>query len=141
MRHYAQCCTRYATGCVSLSVSWVNRAVQGYTGLAASTQHMSPATLESLAHLSRLLYTHPTILDVLSLRVPPVELAAAGLAFLEDLEGAGVGKLESFFETVGLIRTMIFRGSSVCAGPVWGCFTLASVASYTLRGKSGELPI
>lgn len=53
---------------------------------------MSPATLEALAHLSRLLYTHPTVLDVLALRVPPKELVAAGLAFLDDLEYAGVGE-------------------------------------------------
>lgn len=52
---------------------------------------MSPETLEALAHLSRLLYTHSTTLDILSLRYPPTELVAAGLAFLEDLEYAGFG--------------------------------------------------
>lgn len=52
---------------------------------------MSPETLEALAHLSRLLYTHSTTLDILSLKYPPTELVATGLAFLEDLEYAGFG--------------------------------------------------
>ncbi|KAG8748458.1 mediator complex subunit [Ceratobasidium sp. 414] len=74
---------------------------------------MSPATLEALAHLSRLLYTHPTVLDVLSLRVAPTELVAAGLAFLEDLEYAGVGDPQSALGQYGdvllLLQLLIAR--------------------------------
>ncbi|KAG9125906.1 mediator complex subunit [Ceratobasidium sp. 392] len=86
---------------------------KSYISLAGSAQHMSPATLAALAHLSRLLYTHPTVLDVLSLRVPPAELVAAGLAFLEDLEYAGVGDPQSALDKYGdvllLLQLLIAR--------------------------------
>ncbi|ELU41194.1 Med5 domain-containing protein [Rhizoctonia solani AG-1 IA] len=80
---------------------------KGYTSLTTSTQHLSPATLESLANLSRLLYTHPTVLDVVGLRVPPAEFVAAGLAFLEDLEGAGVGDPQSALGQYGDVLLLL----------------------------------
>ncbi|CAE6494955.1 unnamed protein product [Rhizoctonia solani] len=80
---------------------------KGYTSLTTSTQHLSPATLESLAHLSRLLYTHPTVLDIIGLRVPPTECVAAGLAFLEDWEGAGVGDPQSAFGQYGDVLLLL----------------------------------
>ncbi|CAE7147117.1 unnamed protein product [Rhizoctonia solani] len=79
---------------------------KGYTSLAASTQHLSPATLESLSHLSRLLYSHPTVLDIVGLRVPPSECVAAGLAFLEDLEG-GVGDPQSALGQYGDVLLLL----------------------------------
>ncbi|KAG8696813.1 mediator complex subunit, partial [Ceratobasidium sp. 394] len=86
---------------------------KSYISLSGSTQHMSPATLEAVAHLSRLLYTHPTVLDALSLRVAPTELVAAGLAFLEDLEYAGVGDPQSALGQYGdvllLLQLLIAR--------------------------------
>ncbi|CUA74215.1 E3 ubiquitin-protein ligase HERC2 [Rhizoctonia solani] len=75
--------------------------------LAASTQHLSPATLESLAHLSRLLYSHSAVLDIVGLRVPPTELVAAGLAFLEDWEGAGVGDPQSALGQYGDVLLLL----------------------------------
>ncbi|KAG8763507.1 mediator complex subunit [Ceratobasidium sp. 423] len=80
---------------------------KGYTSLAHSTQHLSPATLESLAHLSRLLYSHSTVLDIVGLRVPPTEFVAAGLAFLEDLEGAGVGDPQSALGQYGDVLLLL----------------------------------
>ncbi|KAH7345367.1 hypothetical protein B0J17DRAFT_38253 [Rhizoctonia solani] len=80
---------------------------KGYTSLTTSTQHLSPATLESLAHLSRLLYSHPTVLDIVGLRVPPTEFVAAGLAFLVDLEGAGVGDPQSALGQYGDVLLLL----------------------------------
>ncbi|KDN44052.1 hypothetical protein RSAG8_05784, partial [Rhizoctonia solani AG-8 WAC10335] len=80
---------------------------KGYTSLTASTQHLSPAPLESLAHLSRLLYTHSAVLDIVGLRVPPAEFVAAGLAFLEDLEGAGVGDPQSALGQYGDVLLLL----------------------------------
>ncbi|CAE6436951.1 unnamed protein product [Rhizoctonia solani] len=80
---------------------------KGYTSLTASTQHLSPAPLESLAHLSRLLYTHSAVLDIAGLRVPPAEFVAAGLAFLEDLEGAGVGDPQSALGQYGDVLLLL----------------------------------
>ncbi|KAJ1311825.1 hypothetical protein OPQ81_010286 [Rhizoctonia solani] len=80
---------------------------KGYTSLTTSTQHLSPTTLESLADLSRLLYTHPTVLDIVGLRVPPIDFVAAGLAFLEDLEGAGVGDPQSAFGQYGYVLLLL----------------------------------
>ncbi|QRV76224.1 mediator complex subunit Med5 [Ceratobasidium sp. AG-Ba] len=86
---------------------------QGYARLSGSTQHMSSTTLEALAHLSRLLYTHSSVLDILSLRVPPSELVAAGLAFLEDFDYAGVGDPQSAMGQYGdvllLVQLLIAR--------------------------------
>lgn len=95
---------------------------------------MSATTLEALAHLSRLLYTHSTVLDVLSLRVAPVELVAAGLAFLEDFDYAGVGKrmFHCPFETYEL--AWYARRSSIGDGPIRRRFTLGPVAHCPLRG-------
>ncbi|CAE6405466.1 unnamed protein product [Rhizoctonia solani] len=80
---------------------------KGYTSLTASTQHLSPAPLESLAHLSRLLYTHSDVLDIVGLRVPPTEFVAAGLAFLEDVEGAGVGDPQSALGQYGDVLLLL----------------------------------
>ncbi|CAE6505324.1 unnamed protein product [Rhizoctonia solani] len=80
---------------------------KGYTSLTASTQHLSPAPLESLAHLSRLLYTHSDVLDIIGQRVPPTEFVAAGLAFLEDVEGAGVGDPQSALGQYGDVLLLL----------------------------------
>ncbi|CAE6428258.1 unnamed protein product [Rhizoctonia solani] len=80
---------------------------KGYTTLTTSTQHLSPTTLESLANLSRIVYTHPTVLDIVGLRVPSTEFVAAGLAFLEDLEGAGVGDPQSALSQYGDVLLLL----------------------------------
>ncbi|KAF8605118.1 hypothetical protein BDV93DRAFT_73650 [Ceratobasidium sp. AG-I] len=80
---------------------------KSYVGLTTPTPHMSPETLEALAHLSRLLYTHSTTLDILSLRYPPTELVAAGLAFLEDLEYAGFGDPQSALGQYGDVLLLL----------------------------------
>jgi mediator of RNA polymerase II transcription subunit 5 len=49
--------------------------------------------VEPLSHLSKILYTHDGILDIISLHVRLSDFIAAGLAFLEDYDCETVGSI------------------------------------------------